>query len=158
MRVKEGRIIVELSLSLPKRSWKIRTKVRRGRRGSWVEALGCYVFRPGVGDVIMEGDAFEWMITNEELRDLLLRGGAGIAKRDREKLRYELRVRCPVCGEELGEEAVISLEWKLVHKELDGEVALCEMAGNNVGGGSPICSGGDAIQWWGAVVRTRVEE
>ena len=72
VRVKEGRVIIELSLSLPKRSWKIRTKFRRGRRGRWVEALGYYVFTPRVGDVIMEGDAFEWMITNEEIRDILL--------------------------------------------------------------------------------------
>jgi len=64
-------IIVEFSLSLPKRSWKIRTKTRRGKRGNWVSIIGCYVFTPRAGDIIMEDDKFEWMIKNEELRDIL---------------------------------------------------------------------------------------
>jgi len=68
----DKRIMVELSLSLPKPAWKIRTSIRRGRRGTWVRRLRCYVFTPRVGDEIMEGDAFEWMITNEEIRDILL--------------------------------------------------------------------------------------
>ena len=68
----ERRVVVELSLSLPKPAWKIRTRVKRGRRGTWVRELGCYVFKPRVGDEIVKGDAFEWMITNEEVRDILL--------------------------------------------------------------------------------------
>ena len=64
-------IRVEFSLSLPKPSWKIRTKIRRDRRGNWVDIIKCYVFTPRIGDVIMKDDKFEWMITNEELRDVI---------------------------------------------------------------------------------------
>ena len=71
VRIVNSRMLVELSLSLPKPAWKVRSSVRRGRRGRRVESLGCYVFTPRMGDEILEGDAFEWMITNEELRDLL---------------------------------------------------------------------------------------
>ena len=71
VRVIDSKMLVELSLSLPKPAWKVRSSVRRGRRGRWIESLRCYVFTPRMGDEILKGDVFEWMITNEELRDLL---------------------------------------------------------------------------------------
>ena len=46
----------------------------------------------------------------------------------------------------------------LVHRQSGEDVALCMLNGRNVGAGNPICDTGAPIEWWGAGVRTRIEE
>jgi len=59
VKVENNKILVEFSLTLPKRAWKIRK--RSGRKPS-----------PNFGYVIEKEDLFEWMLTNNEVRDMLL--------------------------------------------------------------------------------------
>jgi len=59
VRVEDNEIFVEFSLTLPKRAWKTR-KLKKKRKPT-----------PKLGYVIERGDIFEWMITNEEVRDIL---------------------------------------------------------------------------------------
>jgi len=71
VRVKDNTVFVEFSLSQPKRAWKLRSKNKRGLRGRFNSKRGVYKFTPTMGDVIHEGDVFEWMVNNEEVRDML---------------------------------------------------------------------------------------
>lgn len=71
VRVKDNTIFVEFSLSQPKRAWKIRSKIPRDRRGRFDCKRGVYKFTPTYGDIIEDGDVFEWMVDNEEIRDIL---------------------------------------------------------------------------------------
>jgi gas vesicle protein len=60
IKVENSRILLEFPLTQAKRSWKIR-KAREYERPKTLK----------LKYVIEEGDAFEWMITNEEVRDIL---------------------------------------------------------------------------------------
>jgi hypothetical protein len=71
VKVENNKMLIEFSLTQPKRAWKIRSKVRRNRRGTFVPEISHYVFTPRIGDALYEGDIFEWMIANEEVRDIL---------------------------------------------------------------------------------------
>lgn len=71
IKVENNKILVEFSLTQPKKSWKIRSKARRNGRGWFVPEISRYVFTPRIGDRVYVGDIFEWMITNEEIRDIL---------------------------------------------------------------------------------------
>ena len=71
VKVENNKMLVEFSLTQPKRAWKIRSNVRRNRRGWFVPEISRYVFTPRIGDRVYEGDIFEWMIANEEVRDIL---------------------------------------------------------------------------------------
>jgi hypothetical protein len=71
VKVENNKMLIEFSLTQPKKAWKIRSKVRRNRRGIFVPEISHYVFTPRIGDVVYEGDIFEWMIANEEVRDIL---------------------------------------------------------------------------------------
>lgn len=57
LKVEDHKIMLEFPLTQPKRAWKIRK--RGGRKTS-----------PKFKYLIQEGDVFEWMITNEEVRDM----------------------------------------------------------------------------------------
>jgi hypothetical protein len=46
----------------------------------------------------------------------------------------------------------------LQHRQSGEDVALCRLNSQNVGVGDPVCTGGAAIEWWGAGVRTRIED
>ncbi len=70
VQVQGDKLVVEFPLSQPKSSWRVRSKKRRGRRG-WKKDPNLWIFRPTFGDLIYEGDIFEWMISNEELREIL---------------------------------------------------------------------------------------
>lgn len=71
IRIKNNTIFVEFSLSQPKRAWKIRSKTPRDGRGRFDHERKVYKFTPAYGDIIKEGDVFEWMVDNEEIRDIL---------------------------------------------------------------------------------------
>lgn len=59
VRIKEDNVIMEFPLTQPKRSWKIRRV--RGTRPSNLR----------VGYEISAGDLFEWMVSNDEILDML---------------------------------------------------------------------------------------
>jgi hypothetical protein len=71
VRIENNKILIEFSLTQPKRAWKIRSKFKRNRRGRFVPQICRYVFTPRIGDIVCKGDIFEWMIANEEVRDIL---------------------------------------------------------------------------------------
>jgi len=66
-----NKILVEFSLTQAKEAWKVRSEVRRGRRGRFDRKRRVWKFTPTIGDMIYKGDIFEWMVSNEELRDIL---------------------------------------------------------------------------------------
>jgi len=57
LKLEDHKIALEFPLTQPKRAWKIRKK--KGRKTS-----------PKFKYLIEEGDTFEWMVTNEEVRDI----------------------------------------------------------------------------------------
>lgn len=58
LRLENSRILLEFSLTQPKRAWKIRKGAGNKKSLEF-------------GDTIEKGDSFEWMLTNEEVRDVV---------------------------------------------------------------------------------------
>ncbi|MEM2189316.1 MAG: hypothetical protein QXG35_08330 [Nitrososphaerota archaeon] len=71
IKVRNNTIFAEFSLSQPKRSWKIRSKSKRDERGKYDTEKNVWKFTPTMNDEIQEGDVFEWMVDNQEIRDIL---------------------------------------------------------------------------------------